>query len=507
MRKRSPVRRWESKCVRGWDSWTPDEVRAMQDTALHEFITRRVYPFHPHYRGVFDEGGIDPAGIRTVEDLQKLPFTYKEDIAPGLADVDNPRQFVLQPGFDKVKLHKSRGWVPQVDNVEAAGGFKGSEQDLRDEYQPVLPMFTTGRTAEPTPFFFTMHDMCRMQEAGRRLASVISSRASDDYDKTVVAINHFPGPSHLAYWVALTGAEGAAITTVNTGGGPLMGNERILNIIERVRPSLFMGLPGYTYDLIRMAAAEGRDLSDIQIVAMGGDRITTGSREKIVALLEDMGAVDPVVTGAFGATEMKYAWGDCGADESCGYHTYPDMEIVEVVDPESGQVLGAGETGELVVTNIDARGSVVLRYRTGDILVGGYTLEKCPCCGRSMPRISSNITRRIGGAKEFALTKIKGNLINLNTFTALLNENVDVLEWQVEIRKRNDDPEDIDEIAVYVCPTSVGEVSGLRERIIESVRNSLEFTPDRVVLTSYEELAERFSPEGGPKRIQILDLR
>ena len=504
MKKKVHERRWESRCVPGWDSWSAEEVRSMQDAALHAFLTEYVYPFHPHYRRVFDESGIDPAGVRTVADLQRLPFTYKEDIAPAIQDPDNPRQFVLEPGFDKVKLYQSKGWVPQMTDMAAAGS--SSEQEFREVYQPVLPMFTTGRTAEPTPFFFTMHDLDRMKEAGRRLASVVASRASAEYDRTVVAINNFPGPSHLAYWVALTGAEGAAITTVNTGGGPSLGNERILNIIERVRPSLFMGLPGYTYDLLRMAASEGRDFSNIQIVAMGGDRITQGAREKIAALLEEMGAVDPVVTGAYGCTEMKYAWGDCGDDESRGYHTYPDMEIIEVVDPETGKVLGEGETGELVVTNIDARGSVVLRYRTGDILVGGYSTGPCPCCGRTMPRISSLINRRTV-VKEFVLTKIKGNLVNLNAFASILNENVDVLEWQVELRKRNDDPDDIDEISVFVCPTSVGEVSGLRERIIESVRTNLEFTPDNVVVTSYEEMSGRLSREGGTKRAQILDLR
>jgi phenylacetate-CoA ligase len=506
MKKRSPQRRWESRCVKGWDSWSPDEMRSMQDAALREFVTKQVYPFHPHYRMVFDEAGIDPSTIRTVDDLARLPFTYKEDIAPSAQDQDNPRQFVLEPGFDQVKLYKSKGWVPQVTDVEAGGGSHGGEQEFREEYQPVLPMFTTGRTAEPTPFFFTAHDLARMREAGRRLASVISSRATADYDRRVVAINNFPGPSHLAYWVAITGAEGAAITTVNTGGGPVLGNERILNIIERARPTLFMGLPGYTYDLMRMAAHEGRDLSTIEIVAMGGDRITGGAKEKIGALLEEMGAVDPVVTGAYGCTEMKYAWGDCGEEESCGYHTCPDMEIIEVVDPESGKVLSPGQTGELVVTNIDSRGSVVLRYRTGDILTGGYSLDACPCCARTMPRISAKIDRR-SVTKEFALAKIKGNLVNLNAFAALLNDNVDVLEWQVEIRKRNDDPEDIDEVVIFVCPTSVGEVVGLRGRIVQAVRNGLEFSPDSVILASYEELAERFTTQGGPKRVQVLDLR
>ena len=140
------------------------------------------------------------------------------------------------------------------------------------------------------------------------------------------------------------------------------------------------------------------------------------------------------------------------------------MSIIEVVHPDTGEVLGEGETGELVITNLDARGSVVLRYRTGDILVGGYTTEPCPCCGRTMPRISANINRGALG-KEFALAKVKSNLVDLNTFAAILDNSVDVLEWVVELRKKNDDPEGIDEVWIFVCPTSVGEVSGLADRI------------------------------------------
>lgn len=506
METKAKKRRWESRCVPGWDRWTPDRIREVQEERLRRFITGQVYPFHPHYRRLFDESRIDPASIRTVADLQRIPFTHKEDIAPSKADPDNPRRFVLEPGFSSVKLRRPSGWVPEFSPGAPVEAKFDSEQGFREEYQPVVTMFTTGRTAEPTPFFSTLYDVERMREAGRRLASVISTMASEDTDLKGVAINNFPGMAHLAYWVALTGAEGSAFTMVSTGGGATTGNERILNIIERFRPTLFMGLPGYTYDLFRRAAAEGRDLSSLEVVAMGGDRVSTAAREKIIYLLEEMGAVQPVVTSAFGCTEMKYAWGDCGDDEDRGYHTCPDMEIIEVVDPETGQVLGEGETGELVVTNLDARGSVVLRYRTGDVLVDGYTLEPCPNCGRTMPRISGNITRR-RALKEFELSKVKGNLVDLNAFPEVLDNNVDVLEWRVEITKRNEDPEDIDEVAVFICPTSVGEVAGLSERIAEDIRTSLEFKPDRIVISGYEEFAERLRAADGPKGKRVEDLR
>ena len=503
---RAPRRRWESRCVKGWDSWTREEIREMQDSKLRRFITEQVYAFHPYYRRLFDEEGIAPESVRTVSDLRRIPFTYKEDIAPSREDPDSPRRFVLEPGFETVKLRGATGWVPAFESERPRGGGWASEQDFREEYQPIVTMFTTGRTAEPTPFFSTLRDMDRMREAGRRLASVISTRTAEGSDLRGVAINNFPGNAHLAYWVALTGAEGSAFTMVSTGGGATMGNERILNIVERIRPTLFMGLPGYTYDLFKRAAAEGRDLSSLEVVTMGGDRISPAAREKIAYLLEEMGAVEPVVTGAFGCTEMKFAWGSCGDDEDRGYHTCPDMEIVEVVDPETGQNLGEGESGELVITNLDARGSVVVRYRTGDILVGGYTTEPCPHCGRTMPRISGEITRAREN-KEFALSKVKGNLVDLNEFSRILDGNMDVLEWLVEIRKRNDDPEGIDEVWLFVCPTSVGEVSGLKDRLVEDIRTSLEFRPDRVIIASYDEVAERLVGAGTEQAGCVADLR
>jgi phenylacetate-coenzyme A ligase PaaK-like adenylate-forming protein len=499
-------RRWESRCVQGWDSWSREEQREIQEGKLRRFVTEQVYPYHPYYRRVFDEKGIDPASIKTIADLERIPFTYKEDIAPSPGDPDSPRRFVLEPGFETVKLRPSIGWVPEFPSGGPRGGRWDSEQEFREEYQPVVTMFTTGRTAEPTPFFSTLHDLERLKEAGRRLASVISTLSPEGSDLRGVAINNFPGFAHLAYWVALTGAEGSAFTMVSTGGGGTMGNERILNVIERLRPTLFMGLPGYTYDLFKKAAAEGRDLSSLEVVTMGGDRISPAAREKIAYLLEGMGAVEPVVTGAFGCTEMKYAWGDCGDDEDRGYHTCPDMEIIEVVDPDTGQTLAEGETGELVVTNLDARGSVVLRYRTGDILADGFTTEPCPNCGRTMPRISGTITRR-REVKEFALSKVKGNLVDLNEFARLLDANMDVLEWRVEICKRNDDPEDIDEVWVFVCPTSVGDVGGLRDRIVEDVRTYLEFKPDRVIVTGYDEVSERMGAAGGQPLERVADLR
>src|SRR5665647_3341503 len=92
------------------DAWSADEIREMQDSALHAFITERVYPFHPHYRRLFDESGTDPASVKSVDDLQKLPFTYKEDIAPGQDDPDNPRHFV-PVSYTHLRAHETDSYL------------------------------------------------------------------------------------------------------------------------------------------------------------------------------------------------------------------------------------------------------------------------------------------------------------------------------------------------------------------------------------------------------------
>ena len=147
LRIKAPRRRWETRCVPGWDSRSPKEIRALQNECLHRFINQNVYAFHPYYRRLFDENKIDPDSIRTVDDLKRIPFTYKEDIAPSAQDPDNPHAFVPAPVFDRAETNGSKRRMPQV-NKGTEGSPSAAEQEFREEYQPVITMFTTGATAE-----------------------------------------------------------------------------------------------------------------------------------------------------------------------------------------------------------------------------------------------------------------------------------------------------------------------------------------------------------------------
>src|SRR5207248_8573804 len=91
-------------------------------------------------------------------------------------------------------------------------------------------------------------------------------------------------------------------------------------------------------------------------------------RAKLRELALSLGTRNVQVLATYGFTEAKQAWTECPFAEgqpSPGYHLYPDLGIIEVVDPKTGEPLPPGEPDEIVFTPLDARGSVVLRYRPG----------------------------------------------------------------------------------------------------------------------------------------------
>ncbi len=225
--------------------------------------------------------------------------------------------------------------------------------------------------------------------------------------------------------------------------------------------------------------------------------------------MEAAGASPVSILGTYGFTEARSAWAECptSLDVSSGYHLYPDKEIFEVVDPHTGEAKKEGEDGDLVYTAIDARASVVIRYRTGDFVKGGITSEACPHCGSTVPRISSDITR-LSDIKGLQLSKIKGALVNLSHFDALFSEIPSVEEWQVEIKKKNDDKFEVDEMIVYVCARDGSDKSPpMEDQIRKKILLTTEITPNAIHVLTREEMVKRLDLETANKEKRILDKR
>ncbi len=294
---------------------------------------------------------------------------------------------------------------------------------------------------------------------------------------------------------------------VSTGGGKLRGTEGNLDLIRRLEPEFVMGIPSYVYHVFREAVNAGQDLSYVEGIILGGEAISPGGRQQLVDLAEQGGADDPDVLVTYAFTEARMAWPECPAppDDPPGYHYYPDMNYFELRDPESGEIVPHEEGGELVYTPLDARGSVVLRYRTGD-LCQAIEWGDCPHCGRSLPRIMGPI-ERVSKIEGLKLDKVKGTLINFNDLQRMLDEHPMLEEWQIEFRKENDDPMGLDEIHLHINPRSELDRSDVEERLTEDIRQNAEVRPNRIHFHDYDEMLERLGMETKLKEERFLDNR
>lgn len=485
-----------------WDTLPAKQIRLAQEQKLVDYLRHKVLPLSPYYRDMMERQELKIEGFRSLEDFRRLPFTCKADIAPTLDDPERPFRLVLQPPEEGPEMKKLQALGVRWSRMVL--GKEKYRQALLREYNPSHVHFTTGRTALPTPIFYTPHDIALARECGRRMAEVVGLNAED------TMINAFPFAPHLSFWMAYFAAEVMGAAAVHTGGGKVLGSGRIINALERFSATVLVGTPGYCYHLLRLAARDRRDLSSLKTVILGGERAPEGMRAKMQDLLRQAGASNVRIIGSYAFTEGRVAWMKCREaverGETSGYHLYPDRELIEVIDPETGEPVGEGEEGEIVYTSLGWRGSVLLRYRTGDMVKEGLTFEPCPYCARTVPRLGPTI-RRLSDYKEFHITKLKGTLVDLNALYPILSGHPGVQEWQVVMGKRNDDPFDLDEIYLYIAPMEGFKDKALKQELEETIQKELEVTPTRITFQGLDKLLDRLGLETHTKEMRIVDQR
>jgi len=478
------------------------QLQELQNRKLRQFILEQVYPFSLHYRHLFQQNKIDPKKIKTIQDLARIPFTSKADLIPIGQDSERFKDFILHPNKDKIRRCWSIGKVLRLMASSMVRGPEFALQKIRREYKPIFITFTTGTTAQPVPFVYSGYDIKNLYTSGARMIDLFQ------LNETERVVNMFPYAPHLAFWQVVFGGLASDVLILSTGGGKVMTSEASVGTLLKMKPSMIIGVPSYVYHVLRIAKEKGCDLSFVKKIALGAAKVSDSFKLRLMNLLAAMGAHDVAIFGTYGFTEARCAWGECPAPAgvSSGYHLYPDKEIFEVIDPKTGEVKGDGEDGELVYTPIDSRASTVIRYRTGDFVKGGITYEPCPYCHRTVPRISSDIIR-ISDVQDIKLSKIKGTLVNFNNFTYVLSDIEAVTEWQIEIRKKDNDPFEVDELAIYVCVKSGTNCAQLEEEIRRKISLTTEVSPNAVIFLPIEEIVKRLELETASKEKRIVDCR
>ncbi len=478
------------------------EQRQMQNALLQRYVREYLWPFSPFYRELFERAGVRPEQIRTVDDLRRLPLSSKKDLLPSAEDPQKFKKFILQPTPESIRASWPLSRKLPLLWQKWTRGAAAVRQRVREEFAPCFMTFTTGRSAEPVPFFYSPHDIANLHDTGARLIDVMG------LEREYRVANVFPYAPHLAFWQVFFAGQATGMMALSTGGGKVMGSSGDLRAITRLKADALIGVPGYVYHLLRRAAAERLDLSSIRRVVLGAERVPPGLKTKICALLAEVGARDVRVFGTYGFTEARMAFAECPTrdNEYTGYHLYPDLAIFEVVDPVTGEVMPDGEDGELVFTPLHARASTVFRYRTGDRVRGGLQWHPCPHCGRTVPRISSDLTRE-SSLKDLQLLKVKGTLVNLEDCAMLLGSLAEVEEWQIELRKKDDDPMEVDELTVHLAVKEGCSPEATAARVHDLFRSRLEIAPNHIEFLGLESMLRKIGMETEMKERRFVDCR
>ena len=456
----------------------PQSLRDWQLARLRTYLRDTVLPFSAHYGRLFAKERIDPSMLRSPADLARIPFTTKLDFLPGQEGADPVRDFVLMP--DKAVLSRRFSSITKALLHGRAAVTEGFER----EFRPLLLTSTTGRSAEPVPFLYTAHDIRNLKLGGARLYEVCGAQ------REMRMLNMFPFAPHLAFWIAHYGGTEFGTFVIGTGGGKTMGTDGNLRLVKKIKPDVLIGMPTFVYHLLTQAVAEGFALPNLKKIVLGGEKAPAGMRRKLRDLAAQLGAKQIDVIRTYGFTEAKLAWAECPFHEdagSAGYHVHPDFSLIEIVDPKTGELRGEGEPGEIVFTPLDARGSVVLRYRTGDCIDGGLFHEPCPYCGLSVPRLIGEISRN-SEIRELHIDKLKGTLVDFNHLEHVLDNAEHVGTWQLELRKQHDDPLDLDEIVLHVAKSDATGDDQLRARLDAHFASETEIHPNRIEFHSEEEM-------------------
>ena len=323
-----------------WDAeyeCMPREDLAQLQLERLQATLNRVYKNVTCYRNKFNELGIVPEDVQSLDDLQKLPFTTKEDLR-----LNYPYGMFAVPLREVVRIHSSSG--------------------------------TTGK---PTVVGYTRNDI---KVWSNLVARFVTSAGVTRDDVVQIAFGYglFTGAFGLHYAAETIGASVIPMSSGNT--------EKQIMIMQDYKSTVLVSTPSYAItlaDRIEKMGIDPKTLS-LRIGLFGGEPWSDAMRREIeerlyISATDNYGLSEVIGPGVAGECQYK-----------SGMHLFEDSFIPEIIDPDTGQVLPPGSIGELVLTTLNKEAFPMIRYRTRDITSLDYT----PCaCGRTLVRMRKTMGR------------------------------------------------------------------------------------------------------------------
>jgi phenylacetate-CoA ligase len=371
----------------------------------------------PFYRRKFKEAGVDARRLRTLEDLERLPFTTKDELKENQAAHPPWGDVLAVPLADVLRVH--------------------------------LTSATTGR---PLAFLDTREDWTGFYHSYARSLYAFGVRKAD---MVMAAFSYGPW---IGYWSGFHAAQDLGCLVFPVGG---LSTEQRIDALLNYPITVLGCTPSYALFLAEQAAQKGIDLArDTKV------RITWHTGEPGASIP----ATKARIEAAFGAkaydlpglTEIA-AWGfECDARAGLT-HVHEDYCYPEVLD-EDGRRVGPGGRGELVFTSLYRKAMPLVRYRTRDLVE--VADRKCPC-GRTLIAFEGGVLARLDDMK-----KVRGIIVYPRRIEELVRPFPAVDEFQIVFRRH----EGLDDILVRVDPSpslSLDDREGLRGRLAEALRTGL----------------------------------
>lgn len=418
-----------------------EQLQKLQLKRLKETVKLAVNS--PFYKEVFEKNGLTPDSIQTLDDLQKIPFTTKNDLR-----THYPFGMAAIPIQKCVRIHSS-----------------------------------SGTTGNPTVVLHSARDLDQWANQVARCMYMVGLRDTDVFQNTS-GYGMFTGGLGFQY-----GAERLGALTVPAAAG---NTKRQIKFITDFGTTCLHIIPSYATRLAEVMYEMGIDPrrdTKLHTVCIGAEPHSEEQRKRIEQLL------GVKAYNCFGMSEMNGPGVAFECPEQNGLHIWEDYVIPEIINPTTLEPVPEGEIGELVLTTINREAMPLLRYRTRDLT--RFIPGECPC-GRTHRRLA----RFVGRSDDMII--LKGvNIFPIQIEKILMNFKELGSNYLITIETVGYNDEMLIEVELSDLFTDdYSALERLAKEVTRQLKDELLLTP-RVRLVGKGSLP---APEGG-KAVRVKDLR
>lgn len=371
------------------------------------------------YTQKFKTAKIAPRDIRSLHDLARIPFTTKAELVQAQADAP---PFGTNATFDETSYTR----------VHQTSGTTGAPLRVVD-------------TEESWDWW------------GRCWGYVLAGAGLTSSDRLFLPFSFGP---FIGFWAAVEGARHIGALMIPGGGRD---SQQRLNLIEELDVTAICTTPTYALRLAEVAREIGFDLAGSSVHAT----IHAGEPGANVPAIKER------IEKAWGAKCFDHAGAsEVGAhsfeceEQPGGTHVIESEFIAEVIDPKTGKHLGAGEVGELVITNLGRVGYPVIRYRTGDLVRVNY--DRC-ACGRTLMRFEGGV---LGRADDMVI--IRGVNVFPSAIENLIRRFEGIVEFQVIVANDGE----LRTLEIQIEVSEQVDALATRDGVQQTISNALGLKPN-----------------------------